>query len=173
MDSLLLQCGDSLLVPWVLLMEPGSCQSSASGAYAWPDMVCGSIPLPANLAYSHSPTSQVPQSQSAIRDFYTSHPSPPTSPSHQVLLTTNVSSALFTSHAQPSSGANMTETSVINHYQQEIEYIRSLQTTPSDDHATIQEQRCKGAIEQQMRQQSSCSRRANWRSFFLPCCCMP
>lgn len=88
---------------------------------------------------------QVPQSQSAIRDFYTSHPhhiAPAIGPpNHQRLrgLTTHM-----LSHA------NMTEQSVINHYQQEIEYIRSLQTTRLM--TTIQEQMY-GAIEQQMRQQ--------------------
>ncbi|KAG9843495.1 hypothetical protein KCU98_g10131, partial [Aureobasidium melanogenum] len=91
------------------------------------------------------PSGQVLQSQSAIRDFYTSHPqliAPATGPpNHQRLrgLTTHM-----LTHA------NMTEQSVINHYQQEIEYIRSLQTTRLM--TTFQEQMY-GAIGQQMRQQ--------------------
>ncbi|KAH0365695.1 hypothetical protein KCU65_g5939, partial [Aureobasidium melanogenum] len=88
---------------------------------------------------------QVPQAQSTIRDFYTSHPhliAPATGPpNHQRLrgLTTHM-----LTHA------NMTEQSVINHYQQEIEYIRSLQTTRLM--TTLQEQMY-GAVAQQMRQQ--------------------
>ncbi|KAH0009056.1 hypothetical protein KCU78_g10924, partial [Aureobasidium melanogenum] len=94
---------------------------------------------------STRPPGQVPQPQSAIRDFYTSHPhliAPATGPpNHQRLrdLTTHM-----LTHA------NMTEQSVINHYQQEIEYIRSLQTTRLM--TTIQAQMY-GAIGQQMRQQ--------------------
>ncbi|KAG9682034.1 hypothetical protein KCU95_g14623, partial [Aureobasidium melanogenum] len=96
------------------------------------------------MMLNHLP-GQVPQSQSVIRDFYTSHPhliAPATGPpNHQRLrgLTTHM-----LTHA------NMTEQSVINHYQQEIEYIRSLQTTRLM--TTFQEQMY-GAIGQQMRQQ--------------------
>ncbi|KAH0259418.1 hypothetical protein KCU91_g15220, partial [Aureobasidium melanogenum] len=88
---------------------------------------------------------QIPQPQPAIRDFYTSHPhliAPAIGPpNHQRLrgLTTHM-----LTHA------NMTEQSVINHYQQEIEYIRSLQTTRLM--TTFQEQMY-GTIGQQMRQQ--------------------
>lgn len=93
---------------------------------------------------NHQP-GQVPHSQQAIRNFYTSHPqviAPPSGPpNHQRLrgLTTHM---LIHS--------NMSEQSIINHYQQEIEYVRSLHTTRL---MTTHQEQIYGAVVQQVHQQ--------------------
>lgn len=93
---------------------------------------------------NHQP-GQVPQPQQATRNFYTLHPqliAPPSGPPNHHRLRG------LTTHMLTHS--NMSEQSVINHYQQEIEYIRSLHSTRLM--TTFQEQMY-GAVVQQVRQQ--------------------
>ncbi|KAK6002144.1 hypothetical protein QM012_001782 [Aureobasidium pullulans] len=93
---------------------------------------------------NHQP-GQIPQPHPAIRDFYTSHPQVITPaagpPNHQRLR--NLTTHMLTH-------SNMSEQSVVNHYQQEIEYIRSLHTTRLM--TSLQEQMY-GSVVQQVRQQ--------------------